>query len=287
LALRASTPEGEPLMRLRPADLEASIEGQPAKVIDLVGPGGPLILVVVLDLVGDLNRIDAARTKIAEYVTAMGKNRYVALLRAQDGLQVILDPTHNRRQFVEKLESAPVSGFPGLLDTVEQTAEIASTMLQRSKIRVATLYLTDGEIQDYRGDYASSVVNPSDSGDLSRRFRDRLVQEKIASISANLGHFAAPLFFVHLEEQSDSLNVAYQNGIRQFAGASGGQAYFCRGLADVPTLIERALADIDSTYAVTLEAPGNWRGPRHIAISGPEGTRLTHRDSLEYVQPKK
>lgn len=287
MALRATDAEGQPLLRLRAADLQVAVEGAPAPVAGLAGPADPLILIVVLDLVGDLNKIDAARTAVAQHVSGMDKDRYTALLRAQDGLQVVLDPTRNRRQFVEKLETAPVSGFPGLLDTVEQTAELASSMMERSKVRVAALYLTDAGIEDYRGDYVSSVVNPSDSGDLSRRFRDRLVQEKISSIAANLGRFSAPLFFVHLEERTDSLNVAYQNGIRQFAGVTGGAAYFSRGLADVPTLVERALGVIEATYAVTITAPADWRGSRRITISGPENATLTHRESFEYVQPRK
>jgi hypothetical protein len=216
----------------------------------------------------------------------MRPNQYAALLRAQDGLQVALDPTRNRRQFVEQLESAPVSGFPGLLDTVEQAATIASSMLRRSQVRVAVLYLTDGRIDDYRGDYASAVVNPSDSGDLSRRFRDRLVQERIASIASNLARSSAPLYFVHLEERTDSLNVAYQNGIRQFAAATGGAAYFSRGLADVPALVDQALQEIETTYIVSIEASADWRGSRRLGIFGPAGANLTHRETLEYVQPE-
>ena len=285
--MRASAPDGRPLLRLKPSDLSVTIDGEPAKVTGVAGPSDPLILVVVLDLVGDLNRIDAARTQVAEYVTALGKGRYVALLQAQDGLQVILDPTRNRRQFIEKLEAASVSGFPGLLDSVEQAAEIASSMLRRSNVRAAVLYLTDGEIEDYRGDYVSSVVNPSDSGDLSRRFRDRLVQEKITSIAANLSRLPAPLFFVHLEEQQDSLNVTYQNGIREFASSTGGTAYFARGLADVPSMVERALAEIEATYAVAIEPPAEWRGSRRVEISGPDGAVLAHRESFDYVESDK
>ena len=274
-------------MRLQAEDLQASVDGAKAGIVNVVGPNDPLVLVVVLDLVGDLNKIDAARTKVAEYVTAMQPNQYAALLRAQDGLQVLLDPTRNRRQFVEKLEGAPVSGFPGLLDSVEQTAEIATSMLRGSRVRVAALYLTDGQIADYRGDYSSTVVNPSDSGDLSRRFRDRLVQEKIASIAANLGGSSAPLFFLHLEERTDSLNVAYQNGIRQFAAATGGQAYFSRGLADVPTLVQQALADIEATYIVAIEASEEWRGSERLQVLGPPGSNLTHRETLGSVKPRK
>ena len=284
--MRAFAEDGRPLLRLEASDLSVTVDGEPVEVTAVAGPPSPLILVVVLDLVGDLNRIEAARAQVAQYVTEMEEGRYVALLRAQDGLQVILDPTRDRSQFIEKLQAASVAGFPGLLDSVEQSAEIASSMLARSEIRAAVLYLTDGEIEDYRGDYVSSVVNPSDSGDLSRRFRDRLVQEKITSIAANLGKLSAPLFFVHLEEQQDSLNVTYQNGIREFASATGGTAYFARGLADVPTLVEKALAEIEETYAVAIEAPAEWRGSRRIEISGPGGSILAHRESFDHVQPE-
>ncbi len=284
--MRASGEQGRPLLRLKAAGLRAAVDGEEARVAAVAGPGSPLILVVVWDLVGDLNRIDAARGRVGEHVRGMGKGRYAALLQAQDGLRVVLDPTRNRRRLIEKLEGASVSGFPGLLDSVERAAEIASAMLEQSEVRVAVLYLTDGEIEDYRGDYISTVVNPSDSGDLSRRFRDRLVQEKIASITASLGRFAAPLFFVHLDEQNDSLNVAYQNGIRAFAAATGGTAYFARGLADVPALVGRALEDIESTYIVTLEGPAEWRGSRRIEISGPKTATLTHRESLDSVEER-
>ncbi|MCB9385076.1 MAG: hypothetical protein H6509_10700 [Bryobacterales bacterium] len=284
--LRADSAEGAPLLRLGKDDLQVTIDSEPAAVADLEDPSSPIIIVVVLDLVDDLNRIDAARSKLAEMASAMGKGQYLALMRAQDGLQVILDPTVNRRQFVEKLEAAPVTGFPGLLDTVEQADAVASAIMQRTKVRVAVLYLTDGQISDYRGDYSSAVVNPSDSGDLSRRFRDRLVQERIASIASNLGRYPAPLFFIHLQERTNSLDVAYQNGIRQFAAVTGGSAYFSRGLADVPQLVDTTVRQILSSYALTVTPASEAYGQRRIAVSGPEGASLTYRETFESVKSK-
>jgi len=75
----------------------------------------------------------------------------------------------------------PVAGSPGLIEAVEQTTAIGDSMLRKSDARVAILFITDGSIHRYRGDYTSSVINPSDNSDLSRRFRDRLIQEKIRS----------------------------------------------------------------------------------------------------------
>ena len=61
---------------------------------------------------------------------------------------------------------------------------------------------------------------------------------------------------------------------------------FVRSLADVPAMVERALADIDATYCVSLEAPGDWSGPARIEILGDPETNLTHRESLDHVQGK-
>ncbi|MEZ5393082.1 MAG: hypothetical protein R2724_09455 [Bryobacterales bacterium] len=109
--LRADSAEGTPLLRLSKDDLKVTIDAQPAKLANIEGPSSPIIVIVVLDLVDDLNSIDAARSKLGEMASEMGKEQYLALMRAQDGLQVILDPTTNRRQFVEKARGGAGDGI--------------------------------------------------------------------------------------------------------------------------------------------------------------------------------
>ena len=258
---------GRPLEKLDADDFSAELNGEAAAVKEALGPDDPLILILVLDMVGDLNRIDVARETVSKHIESMGKHWYVALLQAQDGLLTLQDPTRNRRQLIDKLMAASVSGFPGLLDSVEQVASLGDKMLSQAGVRVAALYLTDGSISEYRGDYVNTVVNPSDSGDLSRRFRDRLIQEKIASLDSALQAYALPLFFVHLEERQGSQDVAYQNGISQFASTTGGASSIARSLSDVPNLVQQALDRIESHYSLTIAAPKGLTPPVQLRLT--------------------
>ncbi len=279
--------DGAPRLRVAEKDVQAWVDEEAATVRGLRRPGDPLALLLVMDTVGDLNRVDAAREALGAHIESMGKEWNVALLQAQDGLRVVQDPTGNRRLLLEKLDGLSVSGFPGLLDSVSEAAGIAHGMLQRSKVRVAVLFITDGAIGAYRGDYTATVVNPSDSRDLSRRFGDRVIQEKIATLGGALKALTAPLFFVHLEERADSANVAYQNGVAQFAAATGGQAFFVRGVAEVAPLINQALEAISQHYVVSLDPGRKLAGSVKLRLEAGDSARLTYRPGLEFVETKK
>jgi hypothetical protein len=172
---------------LRRRDFSVSVDTQPAAVKAIIPPSGNLVLLVVADAVNRVEEFDAARRTLIESMEDFNKRELVAVLRAQDGLRVILDPSANREATAKALLDIPVSGIPGLLDSVEQVTAIANEMIAKSKVRVAILYITDGSIYEYRGDYTSPVINPSDSGDLSRRFRDRLIQERISRLRVAVG----------------------------------------------------------------------------------------------------
>jgi hypothetical protein len=153
-------------------------------------------------------------------------------------------------------------------------------MLREAKVRVATLYLTDGSIYEYRGDYTSSVINPSDSRDLSRRFRDQLIQERIAGVLGRLEDSWAPLFFLHLEQRQDALNVSYQNGITQFAAATQGKALFCRSVAEISPLLYQALDQIKNQYVITVETPAGSEGAARLRLETPDGGQLLYRERV-------
>lgn len=252
---------------LRRKDFSVSVDGAPAEVKSIIPPSGNLVLLVVADAVNNLEEFDAARRALIESMEDFNKRELVALLRAQDGLRVIRDPSANRDATAKALLEIPVSGIPGLLDSVEQVTAIANQMIAKSKVRVAVLYITDGSIYEYRGDYTSPVINPSDSGDLSRRFRDRLIQERIARLTDNALASAAPQFFLHLNERNDNLNVAYQNGLLQLAKATGGEALFARSLGDVPALVDRLVRLIRNYYLLTIEPSGSPSGLRPLQVT--------------------
>jgi len=155
------------------------------------------------------------------------------------------------------------------MGAVEQATVIGDSMLQKSDVRVAVLFITDGSIYRYRGDYTSPVINPSDSGDLSRRFRDRLIQERISRLTDSALASAAPQFFLHLSERNDNLNVVYQNGLLQLGKATGGDALFARSLGDVPALVDRLVQLIRNHSLITVEPAGSPSGLRRLQVTAP------------------
>ena len=235
-------------------ELEVRLDGAPVEVREVRTPDDGLILLVVLDTVKFPDRADVARNAIVEKLEELGPRYFAGVMTAQDGLRVQLDPVHGRQKLREKLESLDVRGVPGLLDVVVQSSRIADQTLASAKVRLAVLFLTDGEIRDYRGDYTVPIVNPSDQRDLSRRFRGQLIQERVRSILDSLETAQAPLFFLHLARQYDDLNETYQNGISQLAQFTGGEALFAQGVQEIPAMVGRLLDEIAAHTVLTLEA---------------------------------
>ena len=123
-------------------------------------------------------------------------------------------------------------------------------------MRVAVFYITDSDPENYREDFTNPVINSSDTHDLSRKFPEALVQDKISKVAAVLAERQAPLFVVHLRYRSDRLGEAYQNGLKQLAEVTGGSAIFCRSeRGDRRMPIDRALGLITSSYSVSLAVP--------------------------------
>ena len=236
-----------------PHALEVLIDGEPVPVRSVQTPDDELVLLLVMDVVKRADRVDAAREAIVRKLTELGPKYYAGVLSAQDGLEVRQDPTRGRGKLRRKLEGLVVRGVPGLLDVVGQASEIADQTLLAADVRLAVLFLTDGEIEDYRGDYTIPVVNPSDRRDLSRRFGAQLILERIRSTVDALESAQVPLFFLHLARQYDELNEVYQNGISEFARVTGGSALFAQGLQEVPALVNQILDEIAGHSVVTIE----------------------------------
>ncbi len=271
---------------LKPGGFKVRLGDRPAAVTSVVAPKGDLVLLVVMDVIGDLGRIDTARQALVDQIDGLGGRQYVSVLQAQDGLQVVQDPTRDRKRLRESILNMPVASSPGLMAAVEQASNIADSMLRKSDVRVAVLFITDGSIYRYRGDYTSPVINPSDHSDLSRRFRDRLIQEKISAILSSLNTSAAPLFFLHLESHTDALNVVYENGIQQFAQATAGEAIFCRSVAEIPTQLAQLFARIQGLYTLTVRAAAPLGRRLRLEVEHPGSMELIHRSHLELTYQK-
>jgi hypothetical protein len=257
------------------ASLTATVEGRPARVGRILSPSDDLLLLVVLDLVGDLSLVDPARDALAAQVKALPSNAWCGLLRAQDGLRVLVDPGPDRTPVIDALPGLQIAGRAGLLETVEPALELASHVLDKSPVRVAVLYLTDSNIYNYREDYTNPVINYSDSRDLSRRFPEALIHDKTAKLSEALAAWPAPLFIVHLAFLRDRLNESYQTGLQQMAETTGGLEWFCRTPAEIPSTVEQAFARIRRMWTVDVESSGPLS--RTFTVSLKSGGELQHR----------
>ncbi len=261
------------------AKLQARVDGKTARVARIKGPDDDLLLLLVLDVTGDLTLVDAARQAACEAIGKLAKSAWVGVMRSQDGLRVLVDPTADREVVTSAIQSAPVSGHAGLLETVEPVSQLASRILRKTGVRVAVLYLTDSNIANYREDYTNPVINPSDTSDLSRRFPDALVREKTAKLADILAQTDAPIFIAHLVFLRDRLNEAYQTGLQQMAEATGGQALFCRTLGEVAPSVAQCFARIASMWAVDIELPGRAAKNMTVELSG-EAADLQYRTRL-------
>lgn len=262
----------------------ATVQGKNARVLRVRPPEDPMILLLMLDLTGDLTLVDPAREAIVAALGALAPSTWTALLRAQDGLQSLVDPSPDRAPVVEAIKSLPVSGRAGLLESIEPASQLASAILRKSPIRLATLCVTDSDIHNYREDYTNPVINYSDTRDLSRRFPEALIREKTSKLALSLAASAAPVFIVHLAFLRDRLNEAYQTGLRQMAESSGGEALFCRSVAEIPTSVAAAFDKISSHWAIDIELPPGTPKQFSVALSA-GGAQIRARSS--FALPRK
>jgi hypothetical protein len=247
-----------------------------AKIARIRTPDDDLVLMVVMDVVGDLALVDPARHSLADRVRELPSNVHVGLLRAQEGLQVLLDPTPDRDAFATAILNMPVAGKAGLLDTIATASRVADTVGAKTGVRVAILYVTDSDVRNYREDFTNPVINSSDSRDLSRKFPEGLIREKISRTDESLAVFQTPVFIVHIAYSASQLNEAYQTGLLQLATSTGATATFCRSSAEIPAAIAEAVSQIVSQYRVHVQLPA--KAPRSVSVSLSSGDRpLTYR----------
>ena len=245
--------ENEPLVA---AKMKASLAGgAAARVVRVRSSTDDLLLLVVMDVAGDLARIDAARSALREAVKALPAKTWVGLMRAQDGLKVIKDPSPDREAFARAVAEIQLTGKAALLDTIEEAVRLGDSIAAKTPVRVAILYITDSDVRNYREDFTNPVINSSDSRDLSRRFPEGLVRERMSKITEKLTGLQTPVFLVHLAFSSERLNEAYQSGLLQIATTTGGSAAFCRGLADVAGAVTRTVAAAQNHQQVFVQLP--------------------------------
>jgi hypothetical protein len=240
---------------LKGEDIVATLNGQPAAISQMLGPSSDLVILLVLDVTGDISLIDMAKRALIAEVKELPKNAWVGLLRAQDGLSVIVDPTPDRKTIADAILALPATGKAGLIDTLVSVAGIADGIERKSHVRVAVLYITDSSIYNYREDFTNPVINTSDPHDLSRRFPERLIFEKVSSLESQISSDQAPVFVVDLRRRTDRMNQAYQNGLKILSEFTAGYSLFCQSDAEIPDAIQKVFGYIRSSWLLSLRLP--------------------------------
>lgn len=266
---------------LRAESLTASVGGAPATILNVMAPDDDLMLLVVLDVTGDLSLVEEARKALIERINALPPNHFVGVLQAQNGLKVLAAPTPDRPTATGAIRSHAVGGLPGLLNTIEAAARLGGAVIGKAGVRLAILYLTDSRIEDYRENYTNSVVNSSDKGDLSRQFSDVLVRERVSRLVTSLAATQAPVFITHLSYNTDRLNEAYQTGLLALARATGGSASFSRSQAEISFSIGKTLDRILAHYSVRIALPDPKATKAEVTLVGPHTGQMDYRSTYE------
>lgn len=235
-------------------DLQLTVNGKAAQVARVSNPSDDLVVLLVLDLTGDISLIEKAKQALVSQIDELPSNAWVGLLKADD-FSVLCDPTPDRGELDNAIRSAPVTGKAGLLDTVTAVSRLGDKILRKSGVRVAILYVTDSDITNYREDFTNPVINSSDPHDLSRKFPEALIQEKISTLENQIASNEPPLFIVHLQYRSTRMNQAYQNGLKTLAESTAGYGYFCRSTAEIDDAIQKAFRYMQSSWLLTIALP--------------------------------
>ena len=169
------------------------------------------------------------------------------------------------------LRELPMSGRAGFFEMVDVVARVTNPILNANKVRAAVLYLTDSEIRNYRQDYTNPVINSADSRDLSRRFPDALIREKVNSLTNELLRTNVPIFIVHLNYRSDPLNEAYQTGLKRLAEATGGRGVFCRSIGEIPVAVDDIVNAVQAMGMVEVAVPPAVSGAVSLNLQSKNG----------------
>jgi hypothetical protein len=246
---------------------QATLDRERARIVGVLTPQDPQMILLVLDLVGDLASIEAAKDAVSAELRKLPESTYVGLLRAQDRVSVLVDPTADRSVVMRAIANLTVSGRPGLLEALEPVERLADSIAQKAQVRVGVLYISDADVRDYREDFTNPVINSSDPHDLSRRFPEALIQEKISKLQTSFAAFRTPLHIVQLTYRGDRVNDAYANGLRQLAESMAGTLGLCRSRAEIPGQIGTAFRAVASEYALLIALPGHAKNIVQVQIS--------------------
>jgi hypothetical protein len=260
--------------------IQATLDRSEARIARVLTPADPQMLLLVLDMVGDLAAVEPAKEALISEIQKLPVETYVGVLRAQDGLSVLVDPTPDRTAVIDAIRGLTISGRPGLLEAMDAVERLADSIGRKAQVRVSVLHVSDSDVREYREDFTNPVINSSDPHDLSRRFPEALIKEKMSKFNNLFAAYETPLHIVHLAYRPDRLNEAYRNGLQQLASDTAGSSVFCRSRAEIGQAIESAFRTVNSEAAVLLKMPERIAETVQVKITAGD-VPLVHRSRLK------
>src|SRR4030095_14211773 len=103
----------------------------------------------------DIANIDEARKPIVDEVNALSSQIWAGLISAQEQMQVLQEPMAVRTLLQQKIEELTQIGKAGLLESIQPIADLATSVLLNSQVRVAVLLITDSDIGNYQDYYVN------------------------------------------------------------------------------------------------------------------------------------
>ncbi len=133
------------------------------------------------------------------------------------------------------------------------------------------------------------LIGTGTSGKKSKRGKKhkKTDQEQMSRLSESLSEFNIPLFILHLEQRSDTMNLAYQSGLERIATASGGRALFCRTNDEIAPALGRLLARIESAYVIGFDPPSSKNRSAKLRVeamdvAGKSFSRVSHIEQVNF-----
>ncbi len=141
-----------------------------------------------------MNRCDAGDKAVL--------NHFVSILSGGNGGKKRLDIQGSS----DRLDASYTLGTNIITSELLGTLSLAE--VQAIQDAAAILFVTDSDVANYREDLVNPRVNPSDRGDMSRRFPDVLVRERASKLDSSLATLRTPVFILQLAYRNDNLNDA-------------------------------------------------------------------------------
>lgn len=160
----ATDADATPVEPHQAEDFRLTQDGRPVSVTEFLEADSPLLLILALDTTGDRTYIDAVRESLTEFTRTLPANIQIMVLTINDGVKPVQNNTADKELLAAAIADYAITGRPGFLENVATVAANANKIFMRHPLRVATLFITDSDIYNYRRRYSTGDFTTQTEG---------------------------------------------------------------------------------------------------------------------------